>query len=460
VSVVLFIIGLKGLSHPETAAKGNRTAAIGMGLGILAALLGAYRAETGEIVTEINNVIWVVVASIIGGGIGYVVAKKVELTSIPEMVSLFNGLGGASAMLIALVEFFKLSQGETLVVDGGVISTAFALFIGCISFTGSLIAYGKLNGSLRDNLKLPAPQIVNGLLLLVTIVLGIFTLMQPQLNMMYVYILLAVSLVYGVTFVIPIGGGDMPVVISLLNSFTGIGAAVAGLIYDNDVMVFGGILVGASGTLLTVLMCEAMNRSLMNVIIGGFGASGAAAGGDDGDQTVKEARHADLAIQMKYSSKVMIVPGYGLAVAQAQHICNELEQELEEEGVQVTYAIHPVAGRMPGHMNVLLAEADVEYDKLLDLEQANKDMESIDIVLVVGANDVVNPQALDDPSSSIYGMPIIDVSKAKNCIVLKRSMSAGYAGIQNPLFFKEKTRMLFGDAKASLKHLIEEMGNA
>ncbi|MGB5979026.1 MAG: NAD(P)(+) transhydrogenase (Re/Si-specific) subunit beta, partial [Cyclobacteriaceae bacterium] len=335
----------------------------------------------------------------------------------------------------------------------------FALLVGSVSFTGSLVAYGKLQGSLRDSVTLPAPTVVNLTLLLVLLGLGAFILVQDTLSLTYVHLFLGVSLIYGITFVLPIGGGDMPVVISLLNSITGIGAALAGFIYNNQVMIFGGILVGASGTILTILMCRAMNRSLLNVIIGGFSSSGTASG-QGRDEVVKEATYSDTAIMLKYASRVVVVPGYGLAVAQAQHVCHELEQILEEEGVEVRYAIHPVAGRMPGHMNVLLAEADVPYPKLLELEEANKDFSMTDVVLVIGANDVVNPAAKEDSSSPIYGMPILDVELAKNIVVLKRSMSTGYAGIQNQLFFGEKTRMLFGDAKASLNKLVEEVGNA
>jgi NAD(P) transhydrogenase subunit beta len=289
--------------------------------------------------------------------------------------------------------------------------------------------------------------------------LSIYIVQGDSLSNAMVYGLVALCLFYGVSFVTPIGGGDMPVVISLLNSFTGIGAALAGLIYDNKVMLVGGILVGASGTILTVLMCQAMNRSLMNVIIGGFGSAAASSqkGGDQG--VVKEAGLSDLAIELKYASKVYVVPGYGLAVAQAQHAVHELEKLLEDEGVSVKFAIHPVAGRMPGHMNVLLAEADVPYPKLVELEEANKDFPSTDLVLVIGANDVVNPSAMDDPGSSIYGMPILDVRKAKKTVVFKRSMKPGYAGIQNPLFFLDNNRMLFGDAKQSLNKLANEVSN-
>ncbi|MDN5201448.1 NAD(P)(+) transhydrogenase (Re/Si-specific) subunit beta [Fulvivirgaceae bacterium BMA10] len=452
VSIILFIVGLKRLGSPDTARKGNLIAASGMGLAILITIV--YPMENAS-----NNYTWIILSVIVGAAIGMTVAKKVKMTAMPEMVSLFNGLGGASTMLISIVEFYNYPSGADPL-NGQMLTTVFALFIGSISFTGSFIAYGKLQGFLRDSLVLPAPQVVNSIMLLLNIGVGAYLLMQPELDFNLVVILLALSLIYGVTFVTPIGGGDMPVVISLLNSFTGIGAALAGLIYDNEVMIFGGILVGASGTILTVLMCQAMNRSLINVIIGGFSSSGGGTSGSGREEVVKEANHNDTSIMLKYSQKVIIVPGYGLAVAQAQHTCHELEKRLESEGVDVKYAIHPVAGRMPGHMNVLLAEADVPYPKLLELEDANNEFPTTDVVLVVGANDVVNPAAKEDSSSPIYGMPILDVELAKNVVVLKRSMNPGYAGIQNPLFFGDKTKMLFGDAKSSIQKLIEEVGNA
>lgn len=451
ICIILFIIGLKRLSHPETARKGNFISAIGMGLAIIITLFYPIQGAS-------NNYLIIIAGIIVGSVIGYIAAKKVKMTAMPEMVSLFNGLGGACSMLIAFVEFNNLPTGTNLM-SGQVLTIIFALFIGSISFTGSVIAWGKLNGSLRDNLVLPAPQAVNIILLLAVIGFSAFIMMQPELNFYWVIILLVLSLVYGVTFVTPIGGGDMPVVISLLNSFTGIAAAVAGLIYGNQVMIVGGIVVGASGTILSLLMCNAMNRSLINVLIGGFGKSGKSSG-TDREQIVKEAAIGDTAIQLKYSSKVIIVPGYGLAVAQAQHTCHELEKSLEAEGVEVKYAIHPVAGRMPGHMNVLLAEADVPYDRLLELEPANEEFKSADMVLVIGANDVVNPAAKEDTGSPIYGMPILDVEQAGTVIVLKRSMNPGYAGIENPLFYGEKTKMLFGDAKDSLSKLKNEIANA
>lgn len=451
ISIVLFIVGLKRLSSPDTARNGNLIAAAGMGLAIIVSLIY-------PLADSNNNYGWVAGGMLVGSAVGYTVARRVKMTAMPEMVSLFNGLGGACAMMISLVEFYNYPANTSLL-NGAVFTTLFALFIGSISFTGSLVAYGKLEGFLRDSLVLPAPKIINVVLLLAILIFGGYILSLPDLDFTLILIFLALSLIYGITFVTPIGGGDMPVVISLLNSFTGIGAALAGLIYNNQVMLVGGILVGASGTILTVLMCQAMNRSLFNVIVGGF-SSKSGAGSDGREQIVREATPSDLAIELKYASKVMVVPGYGLAVAQAQHVVHELESMLEEEGVNFVYAIHPVAGRMPGHMNVLLAEADVDYPKLLELESANKEMPSTDVVLVIGANDVVNPAAKEDSSSPIYGMPILDVELAKNVVVLKRSMSTGYAGIQNPLFFGEKTRMLFGDAKASLNKLKEEVDQA
>lgn len=450
ISITLFVIGLKGLSHPETARRGNMLAATGMGLAIIVTLF--FPNENFS-----NNYAWIGGGMVLGAIVGYLAAMKVKMTKMPEMVSIFNGFGGACAMLIAIVEFQTLPP-ETDLMSPQVLTLLFTTFVGSISFLGSMVAYGKLDGFLRDSIKLPAPQIVNATLLLVVIVLGGFIMSQDALNFTLITIFLILSLVYGVTFVSPIGGGDMPVVISLLNSFTGLGAALAGIIYGNTVMIIGGILVGASGTILTILMCQAMNRSLINVIIGGLGATSLAVG-DDRDKIVKEATLADTAIMLKYAQKVMVVPGYGLAVAQAQHAIHDLENMLAKEGVQFKYGIHPVAGRMPGHMNVLLAEADVPYDRLLEMEPSNEELPTTDVVLVIGANDVVNPAAKTDKGSPIYGMPIIDVENAKQVIVMKRSMRTGYAGIENPLFYNDNTKMLFGDAKDSLNKLKNEIAN-
>ena len=447
-----FVWGLKRLSSPDTARRGNMIASVGMGLAILSIIFAPL--NQGD-----NNYGWVIAGLAIGGIIGYLMAIRVKMTAMPQMVSIFNGLGGACAVLIAMVELRHYYTGASAMTGGQVAISLTALFIGGIAFTGSMLAWFKLEDWLRDNaLVLPRHSIFNMALLAVILAMGIYIFVQQidaGIGLAALFMLLA--LLYGVSFVVPIGGADMPVVISLLNSFSGLSAAAAGLIYGNNFMLVGGILVGASGTILTVLMCEAMNRSLLNVLIGGFGGGGTASKGAAGEQVVKEVTLNDAAIQLFYSKSVMIVPGYGLAVAQAQKVCKEIDDLLESNGVDVKYAIHPVAGRMPGHMNVLLAEADVPYPKLLDLEDANAALKSTDIVVVVGANDVVNPAALDDPGSPIYGMPVLQVWDAKNTIVLKRSMNPGYAGIQNPLFFMEKTHMLFGDAKATLSKLVSEI---
>ena len=462
VAVVLFILGLRQLSSPKTARSGNITAAVGMGLAILVTLFPITDGEMIDTSTKGINYLLVFLGLGVGAAIGNISASRVEMTAMPQMVSIFNGLGGACAVAISLIELIDYqtlfeTEGGASVSVGVHATTHLAMFVGGVAFTGSLLAFGKLQGLINDRkVKIPAPTVVNMGLLAVILLAIIFKLVVPSAPFSVAAFILIAALVYGVTFVIPIGGADMPVVISLLNAFTGIAAGLAGIVYDNQVMLVGGILVGASGTILTVLMCEAMNRSLINVIIGGFGGGGTSAA-TDGDQVVREATLNDAAILLAYSESVIMVPGYGMAVAQAQKTAHELEEVLEENGVSVRYAIHPVAGRMPGHMNVLLAEADVPYDKLLDLDDANKALADADVVMVVGANDVVNPAAKEDPGSPIYGMPILDILQAKTTIVLKRSMSTGYAGIQNPLFFHEKNRMLFGDAKKSLSALVSEV---
>jgi NAD(P) transhydrogenase subunit beta len=451
VSVTLLIFGLRRLSSPARARSGNFVAAAGMGLAILTTLFVPIENAT-------NNYLLIFIALAIGAVVGLVFSKKVEMTAMPELVSLFNGLGGACAVAISIIELSTYQQsfisGESVPLTGHLV-TYLAMFIGAVAFTGSLLAYGKLAGKVKD-FAIPSAAFINmAILILIVVLIGVQVIMVDS-TFLFPGTILVLSLIYGFTFVQPIGGADMPVVISLLNAFTGIAAALAGIIYDNQVMLVGGILVGSSGTILTILMCEAMNRSLVNVIIGGFGGSSEGPS-SDGEQVVKEANPFDVAVMLRYARKVMIVPGYGMAVAQAQKVCKELDDLLSENGVEVKYAIHPVAGRMPGHMNVLLAEANVPYPSLLDLEEANESLASTDVCVVVGANDVVNPSALDDPGSPIYGMPILELMKATHTIVLKRSMNPGYSGIQNPLFFKEKTKMLFGDAKGSLEKLIQEV---
>jgi H+-translocating NAD(P) transhydrogenase subunit beta len=463
VGSVTFIIGLKMLSNPATARNGNLLAAAGMAIAIVGTIF-LYE-EDGK---KLGNYPWIFGGILVGGIIGTLAAKKIKMTAMPEMVSMFNGMGGACAALISIVEFDHIYQAYKNVdtswladfVEAGHYVTIIAgAIIGSVSFAGSMIAWGKLSGKVKD-MSFRGQHIVNMAMLLLVLAAAVLTY---QYNVGYAHYLfyatVALSLLYGVLFVMPIGGADMPVVISLLNSFTGVAAACGGFLYNNKVMLTGGILVGAAGTLLTILMCKAMNRSLKNVLIGSFGGGAAAAGAKKDQGAYKEISLSDTAVVMSYAHKVIIVPGYGLAVAQAQHACHELEKLLESKGVTVKYAIHPVAGRMPGHMNVLLAEADVSYDKLQEMEQANEEFSTTDVVLVLGANDVVNPAAKTDPSSPIYGMPILDVELAKNVIVNKRSMKPGYAGIENDLFFQPKTSMLFGDAKKVLQDLIGEIKN-
>jgi len=457
---VTFILGLKMLSHPATARKGNLVAAAGMMVAI-AGTIFLYEDSEGN---RLSNYAWIFSGLLIGTVIGAVAARRVKMTAMPEMVSMFNGMGGACAALISVIEFDHMMDSIHHAASGmqsldkmQLLIILLGLIIGSVSFAGSMIAWGKLNGKIRD-FSFKGQHLVNlGVLALMLGMAVLMLLLLPSDFFLWFHIVLVLSLLYGILFVLPIGGADMPVVISLLNSFTGVAAACGGFLYDNKVMLTGGILVGAAGTLLTILMCNAMNRSLRNVLIGSFGGSTVTGSGSSVQGTYKEVTLSDAAVLMSYSSKVIIVPGYGLAVAQAQHTCHELEKVLTEKGVDVRYAIHPVAGRMPGHMNVLLAEADVSYDKLMEMEQANEEFASTDVVLVLGANDVVNPAAKTDPASPIYGMPILDVELAKHCIVNKRSMKPGYAGIENQLFFQPKTSMLFGDAKKVLQDLLAEI---
>lgn len=449
IATITFIIGLKMLGHPETAKKGNLTAAIGMGL----AIVGTIVLHQMEIPSFIYMLIGI--AILLGSIIGWIIAVKVQMTKMPELVSLFNGFGGASAALIGLVEYNKII-GDMMQST----TTIAAIIIGSITFSGSLIAWAKLNGTMRSVLRLPKYGIINNMMFLGLLIFGAFIVISPALSPFVIYALLLASLVYGILFVIPIGGADMPVVISLLNSLTGIAAAITGILYNNMVMLVGGILVGSAGLILTFAMCKAMNRSLSNVIFGAFGEDTNALEGENKAMgTIKKTESSDVAVLLNYSQSVIIVPGYGLAVAQAQHVIHELEELLTSRGVQVKYAIHPVAGRMPGHMNVLLAESNVDYSKLVEMDDINPHFANTDVVLVVGANDVVNPAAHNNPASPIYGMPILDVENAKHIIVNKRSMNPGYAGIENELFYNQKTSMLFGDAKKALTDLVSELKN-
>jgi NAD(P) transhydrogenase subunit beta len=450
IASVTYIVGLKMLGHPETARRGNLIAAGGMTL----AILGTIFLFQGEVSTKVY--ILIAIAIIIGTIVGWLVAVKVDMTKMPELVSLFNGMGGASAALIGLIEFPHFAEtGDKLLV--AVILAG--MIIGSISFSGSMVAWAKLNGKLRKPIRLPKYNIINNVFFLALVGFSSYLVYMGSHNYLLIFALFFAALIYGILFVLPIGGADMPVVISLLNSFTGLAAALGGFLYGNMVMLTGGILVGSAGTILTLAMCKAMNRPLSNVIFGAFGAtsSGEISETSQEGKSVKKTTASDVAILMNYAQKVIIVPGYGLAVAQAQHVIHELEEILDKKGIDVKYAIHPVAGRMPGHMNVLLAETNVAYEKLVEMEHINPEFSNTDVVLVVGANDVVNPAARTDTNSPIYGMPILDVDNAKNIIINKRTMNPGYAGIQNELFFNQKTSMLFGDAKKVLTEIVSEL---
>lgn len=459
IASVTFIVGLKMMGNAKTARKGNLIGAVGMTFAILGTIFLVEHSFNPLVLGLIFGAI------LLGTIVGWMTAKKVQMTKMPELVSMFNGMGGACAALISLIELkHHYHMMEDAARDGVSLPTQYGtmiaiflgLIIGSISFSGSIIAYLKLNGTMNKPVRLPQYNIINLLVMLATFGFGAYLVFTGG-SMIMAYGLFALALLYGILFTVPIGGADMPVVISLLNSFTGLAAAFGGFLYDNKAMLTGGILVGSAGTLLTLVMCKAMNRPLSNVIFGAFGGGAAATGSSDVKGSIKDIQVSDLAVLMNYSKKVVIVPGYGLAVAQAQHIIKELENLLEERGVEVKYAIHPVAGRMPGHMNVLLAESNVSYDKLVEMDEINPEFEQTDVVLIVGANDVVNPAAKTDPSSPIYGMPILEVDKAKNVIVNKRSMNAGYAGIDNLLFYDSKCSMFFGDAKKALTELVAEI---
>ena len=433
-----FILGLRLLNSPATARRGNMVAAAGMAVAVAATLLDERVGNYGLIALGIG----------IGTAVGVPAARSVKMTAMPQMVALFNGVGGGAVALIAWAEF--RSSGGDLPTDV-IIPLVFAAIVGSVSFWGSNIAFGKLQEILPGRpIQLPGQQFINALLAIVAVGSAVAIAAGSESEGLFILLLVAAAIL-GNMFVLPIGGADMPVVISLLNALTGLSAAAAGIALDNVALIVGGIIVGASGSILTNLMATAMNRSIPNIIAGGFGGVSVSTGGGDGEEKpVRSTDAADVAIQLAYADKVVVAPGYGMAVAQAQHTVRELADELEKRGVRVDYAIHPVAGRMPGHMNVLLAEADVPYDHLKEMDEINPEFPETDVALVIGANDVTNPAARDVEDSPIYGMPILDVDKAGQVIVLKRSMNTGFAGIDNPLFYNENTALLFGDAKKSV----------
>ena len=451
-AAVLFILGLKQLSGPKTAARGNQTAAVGMVIALLATIPLLHFTIAGVII--------IVLGIAIGAPVGAVSARIVHMTAMPQMVAAFNGVGGGAAALVSISELLHVGLHPAIQVS---FPSIFSMVVGGISFAGSAIAFAKLQGLMTGTpITYAGQQIVNGLLAAAIIALAVLNLTVGSQPIFFVP-LLALALVLGVAFVIPIGGADMPVVISLLNAFTGLSVAASGFVLNNFALIVAGTLVGASGTLLTMMMSQAMGRSLANVLFGAFGqvqAGPAGAAATAEGKSVRAGTHEDIATMLAYARKVIIVPGYGLAVAQGQHALKELADELEKRGVEVEYAIHPVAGRMPGHMNVLLAEANVPYDQLKEMDVINGEFPSTDVALVVGANDVVNPAAKNTPGSPIYGMPILNVDQAKNIVFMKRSMRPGFAGIDNELLYDPKTVMLFGDAKDSLTKLVSAVKNA
>ena len=451
VASVLFILGIRGLSHPRTARQGNILASIGMLIAVVATLLHP----------DVENYGLIAVGIAIGAVIGAVSARAVKMTAMPQMVALFNGVGGGAVALVALSEYHELIPEPGEIPLETLLPTLLACVIGAVSFSGSLIAFAKLQELMTGRpIVFPGNQFVNGALVLGIVGLIFYLATGEESEGLFVLMLCA-ALVFGVLLIIPVGGADMPVVISMLNAFTGLSAAGAGFVLDNNSLIIAGSLVGSSGTLLTILMGRAMNRSLSNVLFSAFGSAVAAGpAGEAETRPVKDVTPADVATMLAYADKVIVVPGYGLAVAQAQHSVRELADELEKRGVEVNYAIHPVAGRMPGHMNVLLAEADVPYDALKEMDEINPDFPQTDVALVIGANDVTNPAARSNESSPIYGMPIPDVDKAHQVVVLKRSMNPGFAGIENELYYGENTVMLFGDAKDSVTKLVGEVKTA
>jgi len=452
-SAILFIVGLKMLGNAQKARKGNLLSAIGMLIAIVAAL-----GSQGVIQWT-----WILIGMVAGALVGAIASRMVAMTAMPEMVALFNGFGGAASLLVGWAEYQKyVSEGTvSQATSGGLLIIIVTILIGGVTFTGSLVAWGKLAGKVPSKpIQYTGQQIVNAFIVAVLLVgTALFALIREGSPIdMYTLLILIIVLacIFGVAFVLPIGGGDMPVVISLLNSLSGMAACAAGFVIGNNVLIVAGALVGSSGIILTTIMTKAMNRKLSNVLFSGFGSGSAKAGGTRVEGEAKPVSVEDAYLMLEAANNVLIVPGYGMAVAQAQHAVQELATQLEENGTEVNFAIHPVAGRMPGHMNVLLAEANVPYEQLKEMDDVNPTIEMVDIAIVIGANDVVNPAARTDEASPIYGMPVINVDMARTVIVMKRSLNPGFAGIGNPLFYKDNTRMLFGDAKQTTQGLVAE----
>lgn len=452
ISSVLFIIGIKMLGKTSTARQGNFYSALAMLIAVAVTLLDQHVLSYVEIFVTI----------LLASALGLYVARKVEMTQMPEMVALFNGFGGAASVLVATSEYWRMVHDASvimpLIIGTGVV---LSVFIGAITLTGSLVAYGKLSGKINGGaLTFSGQHPLNAVIFLAILIAGMLVIYDPN-NDLYMFVLLILSLLLGILTVIPIGGADMPVVISLLNSYSGVAACFTGFILNNQVLIISGALVGASGIILTQIMCKAMNRSLVSVLLGGFGqTSGSSGKAGSSDIVVKEVGVEEAAMIFDSASSVIIVPGYGMAVAQAQHVVREMTDLLEKKGISVKFAIHPVAGRMPGHMNVLLAEANVPYDKLIEMENINDEFANTDVTLIIGANDVVNPAARTNPQSPIYGMPILNADKSRTVIVSKRSMGAGYAGIENELFGYPNCLMLFGDAKSTITRVVNELKGA
>ena len=448
VAASLFILGIKGLTKPRTAVRGNQLSALGMLLAVVVTLLDQ----------SILDYQWIIAGIIVGGAIGAIMATKIEVTAMPQMVAALNGFGGGASLFIALANFFDPHVATHIV---ALISIGLTVLIGAVTLSGSFIAFAKLQELMSGNpIKVPGNKVMNVLLLIAAAVLVVMIVLDPT-NHNYIYALTAVALVLGILLVVPIGGADMPVVIALLNSYSGIAAATTGFITGNTVLIIAGSLVGASGIILTKIMCVAMNRSLTNVLFGVMAEGGETIDADEiYAGKVKSSSPEEVAMLLETAERVVIVPGYGMAMAQAQHAVRDLANTLNERGTEVAYAIHPVAGRMPGHMNVLLAEAEVPYEQLIEMDEINPQFEQTDVAIVIGANDVANPMARDDKTSPIYGMPILNVDKARTVVVVKRSLSPGFAGIPNPLFAKDNTLMLFGDGKKAIVELTKNLKEA